>query len=201
MINQTLIAKLFLRSLDQGVGLEIGLRKEKKKSVMEYNLMIIIGNQNHHIKLILLQSLNYLDKPLKVWSKFGMSKEVTAFENLANSRGRHSNCGTVVGNSPFILYTKYYFVIFQFACFHGSICHIKYTLVCILWFQRRKLSQSQEKWKKQDFSCTKYGELPTTCHYFAYCPLLIARFQNALTYYMASLVKNFHWFILIIKDM
>ena len=46
--------------------------------------------------------------------------------------------------------------------------------------------------EKQEISCTKtYGELSTACHHFDYRPLVIARFQKAVSYSLADFVHTF----------
>ena len=45
-----------------------------------------------------------------------------------------------------------------------------------------------------------YGELSTTCHHFKYRPLVIARFQRAVTsLFFAWFCSNFHWLFSIMK--
>ena len=63
----------------------------------------------------------------------------------------------VVGNSPFILYTKCidFQIFFWLICFHcPSSWYVKYntSLHAIPWFQRRGLFHFQEKWKKKKFN-------------------------------------------------
>ena len=81
----------------------------------------------------------------------------------------------------------------------GNMSYRRYSCYSISWYERRKLSQSQDKWKNKKFHVQNImenfgdGELygSTTCHYFDYRPLVIARFQKAVT----SLVSARFWSI------
>ena len=100
--------------------------------------------------------------------------------------GGNQIIGTVMDNSPFILYTEFhsFYIFFRYVCFHGptSLCHVEYIRsLSYLDFREGNCLSHQKSGKTLNFMYNTYGELSTTCHHFEYRPLEIARFQRAVT--------------------
>ena len=97
--------------------------------------------------------------------------------------------GTVVDNSPFILYTdiskilfKFSFDMWMFSWPDFIICHVEYILSLSYYdFREGNCLSHQKSGKTWNFMYKTYGELSTTCHHFEYRPLEIAIFQRAVT--------------------
>ena len=78
-------------------------------------------------------------------------------------------CGTTL-HSFCTQHSLFYLFFLRLICFHGPTWYVtKNTfLLVIFWFHRKKLSQSQEKWKIMKFhDCTTehYEDLFTTCRH------------------------------------
>ena len=62
------------------------------------------------------------------------------------------------------------------------ICHVEYVLACHILISEKKIVSVMTQVEKHEYVMYKtYGELSTTCHHFEYRPLVIARFQRAVT--------------------
>ena len=106
------------------------------------------GEEHHFIFLLPLFFSSFNCKYLKLMKMDIVS--VFAFKPF--------NCGNVVDNAPFTVYSKFnYFVTsFWFLCFHGcSSC-----LLVISWFQRKQLSLSVYSHRKSVQEYEIYGNSP-----------------------------------------
>ena len=95
--------------------------------------------------------------------------------------------GTVVDNSPFILYTEFhsflnFLSIRVFSWPDFIICHVEYILACHILISEKEIVSVTRKVEKHDISCTKHMEsCPQLATILNIAPLEIARFQRAVT--------------------
>ena len=152
-------------------------------------------------------NFNDLDKSIKVWKKLGkLSKGSNSF--LKSSVHWRAMGNQIVGKlwtTLHSIYTQNFFIfkissdlfVFMTRLYYMS-CRIH---LCLSYFDFRKANclESQEKNKnKGNFmqNIHVYGELSTTFLNFVYRPLVIARFQKAVTSLSCDeICSNFRWVI------
>ena len=101
------------------------------------------------------------------------------------------------------------FILFKFsfdtcvfmARLHNMPCRIH---PCLSYFDFRQGNCLSHKTsgKTWNFMYKTYGELSTTCHHFEYRPLVIAKFQRAVTsLFFTWFCSNFHWLFSIMNSL